>query len=72
MKTPLQSKSQCALELAGQLLDDIELNHLAPEKLLLKAMRLARIPEHESMMRQIGCELCGSFPLLRQNVSARR
>jgi hypothetical protein len=37
-----QSRSQHILELAKELLDDIELSRLSAESLLLKASRLAR------------------------------
>lgn len=49
------------------MLDDIELSRLPPESLLLKAMRLARITEHEKMGKYLGFELYG-FPAINEDV----
>ena len=47
------------LELARELLDDIELSRLAPEQLLLKASRLARIVDDAGVRTWLGFELRG-------------
>lgn len=54
-----QSKSQHVLELARELLDDIELSRLAPEPLLLKASRLARWAGSDEIRYWLRLELGG-------------
>src|SRR5437773_2866023 len=47
------------LDLARELLDDIELNQIPPENLLFKASRLARLMEASDIQRWINFELKG-------------
>ena len=47
------------IELARELLDDIELSRLAPEQLLLKAMRLARLRDDSEVRTWLNFELVG-------------
>ena len=47
------------IELAKQLLDDIELSRLGPEQLLLKATRLARLLDATEIRKWLHCELNG-------------
>lgn len=54
-----QSRSEHVLELAKELLDDIELNRLSAESLLLKASRLARWVGSEEIKYWIGLEMKG-------------
>lgn len=54
-----QSKSKHILELAKELLDDIELNRIGIEALLLKASRLARWTGSEEIKHWIDLELKG-------------
>jgi hypothetical protein len=53
------SLSAHRIELARELLDDIELSRLAPEQLLLKAMRLARIGNDAQVRKWLYFELFG-------------
>jgi hypothetical protein len=53
------SISKHRIQLARELLDDIELSRIAPEQLLLKAMRLARICEDFEARRWLHYELVG-------------
>jgi hypothetical protein len=54
-----QSRSEHILELARELLDDIELSRLSAEALLLKASRLARWVGSEEIKCWIGLEMKG-------------
>jgi hypothetical protein len=54
-----KSQSQHILELSRELLDDIELSRLAPEQLLLKCSRLARLAGSEEIQKWIGFEIGG-------------
>ncbi len=56
------SKPEYVLELARELLDDVELSRLSLESLLLKAGRLAHIMGNEEMEACLGFELHGIFP----------
>ena len=47
------------LDLARELLDDIELSRLAPEQLLLKATRLARLLDAKEVQKWLQFELEG-------------
>lgn len=53
------TRSQQQLELAKELLDDVELSRLPPEQLLLKASRLARLVDDTATVRWVGWELNG-------------
>ncbi len=53
------SLSKHCLDLARELLDDIELSKLSPEQLLLKTMRLARIRDDEDTRTWLNYELKG-------------
>ena len=53
------SLSAHRLELARELLDDIELSRLTPEQLLLKAMRLARLRDDSEVRKWLNFELLG-------------
>lgn len=53
------SLSSHILELARELIDDVELSRLAPEQLLLKASRLARLIDNKEMSRWLLYELNG-------------
>jgi hypothetical protein len=53
------SAAQHKLELARELLDDVELSRLAPEQLLLKASRLARLVNDQSTLQWLTWELEG-------------
>ena len=55
----VQSRSEYVLELAKELLDDIELSRLPAEALLLKASRLARWVGSEEIKYWIGLEMKG-------------
>ena len=61
MKSAAQSKSEYIIQLAAELLEDIELRRLAPENLLLKLMNLARITENETIQKYLKGELYGFF-----------
>jgi len=54
-----QSGSEHILELAKDLLDDIELSRLSAENLLLKASRLARLVGSEEIRQWISYEMSG-------------
>ena len=54
-----QSRSKHILELARELLDDIELNRMSAEHLLLKATRLARWMGSEEIQQWLGLEMIG-------------
>ena len=54
-----ESISKHRLDLARELLDDIELSRLPPEQLLLKASRLARISEDIEAREWLNFELVG-------------
>lgn len=56
---PQESLSAHRLEVARELLDDIELGRLAPESLLLKASRLARIMDATEVQEWLRLELKG-------------
>lgn len=56
-----QSKSEHALELSKELLDDIELSRLEAEKLILKASRLARLAGSEEIRAWLKLEMTGYF-----------
>ncbi len=60
-KRPAQSKGEHKLGLATDLVDDIELGRLAPENLLLKVARLARIMADGRISDWIDRELGGYF-----------
>ncbi|WP_409297734.1 hypothetical protein V1498_06765 [Peribacillus sp. SCS-26] len=53
------SKSKHVLELASELLDDIELNRISAESLLLKCTRLARYAGSEEISKWLEYELIG-------------
>lgn len=53
------SLSSHILDLAHELIDDVELSRLAPEQLLLKASRLARLIENKEVSRWLLFELNG-------------
>src|SRR5688572_24659961 len=55
----MDSRSQVTLSLARELVDDIELTRLAPESILLKALRLARLSEDASTVEWLQLELNG-------------
>jgi hypothetical protein len=57
-ETP-SSISKHRLELARELLDDIELSRLAPEQLLLKTTRLARLSDNSEIRTWLTFELVG-------------
>ncbi len=59
MPTNTQSKSQHVLELARDLLDDIELSRIGNEALLLKGSRLARLSGTEEEQAWLKLELGG-------------
>lgn len=54
-----QSTSEHILELATELLDDIELSRLNAESLLLKASRLARLVGSDEIRQWLGYEMSG-------------
>ncbi len=54
-----ESKSQHVVDLATDLLDDVELSRLTPEALLLKASRLARLAGSAEEQEWINLELSG-------------
>src|SRR6266851_7293942 len=54
-----KSLSTHALELSRELLDDIELDRLEPEKLLYKCSRLARLAGSEEIQAWLGFEMHG-------------
>ena len=54
-----ENLSQAKLTLARELVDDVELSRLAPEQLLLKALRLARLLDDGRAARWLGYELNG-------------
>ena len=54
-----ESLAQHRLELARELVDDIELSRLAPEQLLLKAARLGRLVDDRQIQEWLGWELNG-------------
>lgn len=56
---PVESAAQAQLTLARDLVDDIELSRLAPEQLLLKALRLARFVRDEAAIEWLNYELNG-------------
>jgi hypothetical protein len=56
-----QSLDAQKLALARDLLDDIELSRLAPEQLLLKASRLARLLEDGAVLKWLEYELRGYY-----------
>lgn len=60
-KPVFESKGEHKLALASDLVDDIELGRLAPENLLLKAARLARLMANERISNWIDRELTGYF-----------
>ncbi len=57
-----QSEAEHISALCGELLDDIELNRIASDKLLLKASRLARLAGSEEVRKWIGFEMQGYSP----------
>jgi hypothetical protein len=59
MNEPAGSISKHRLELARDLLDDIELSRLGPEQLLLKAARLARTCDDAEVRTWLAFELVG-------------
>jgi hypothetical protein len=54
-------RSEHELELAKELLDDIELSRLKVEQLILKASRLARLCGSEEFQKWIGYEMRGYY-----------
>ena len=54
-----ESKSKHIIELAKELLDDIELNRMSAEHLLLKATRLARWMGSEETQQWLKLEMVG-------------
>ena len=56
---PEQPITKHKLELARELLDDIELSRLSPEQILLKAMRLARLCDDTDVRTWLNYELLG-------------
>ncbi len=54
-----QSRSKHIVELAKELLDDIELNRMSAEHLLLKATRLARFMGSEETQQWLRLEMIG-------------
>ncbi|EFL87693.1 hypothetical protein [Ahrensia sp. R2A130] len=54
-----KSESEHIVELAGEILNDIELNRLESDKLLLKCSRLARLAGSDEIKRWIGFEMQG-------------
>lgn len=54
-----QSEAEHILALSRELLDDIELDRIASDKLLLKASRLARLAGSEEIRKWIGFEMQG-------------
>lgn len=56
-----QSKSEHTLDLARELLDDIELSRLGAEKLILKASRLARLAGSDEVRAWLKFEMGGYF-----------
>jgi hypothetical protein len=59
MTEPGQSLIAHRLELAKELVDDTELSRLAPEQLLLKAYRLARLSDNDDIRTWLHYELNG-------------
>lgn len=57
--TDAQSEAEHILTLSRELLDDIELDRIASDKLLLKASRLARLAGSEEIRKWIGFEMQG-------------
>jgi hypothetical protein len=55
----LTSRSQATLDLARELVDDIELSRLSHENLLLKAIRLARLVDDKDVQAWLKYELNG-------------
>src|SRR4051812_4217978 len=55
----LQSRGEHVLELAKELLDDIELGRLQADRLLLKATRLARLTGSDEIRKWLKYELNG-------------
>ncbi|MFH2054879.1 MAG: hypothetical protein ABIJ61_02865 [bacterium] len=53
------SKSKQITQLSKELLDDIELDRLSPDKLLLKVTRLARLTESERIQKWLTFEMVG-------------
>ncbi len=54
-----RNRNKHILELAKELLDDIELSRLVSEQLLLKSTRLARLVGNEEMQAWLRCESIG-------------
>ena len=57
-----ESLSEVQLQLARELVDDVELSRLPAEQTLLKALRLTRLLEDEEAQEWLGYELSG-YPL---------
>lgn len=55
----METRSQATLDLARDLVDDVELSRLPPENLLLKALRLARLAEDRDAQIWLEYELNG-------------
>jgi hypothetical protein len=55
----MDSRSEATLNIARELVDDIELTRLGPESILLKAMRLARLCEDVKTLEWLQFELNG-------------
>jgi hypothetical protein len=55
----VESRSQASLQLARELVDDIELSRLGAESVLLKTLRLARLVEDRSALEWLHYELNG-------------
>ena len=56
---PTTSEAAYILELSTELLDDIELDRLPPDKLILKANRLARLAGSEEVRQWLSFEMRG-------------
>jgi hypothetical protein len=58
-KEHLENLSKATLQLARELVDDVEMSRIPPEALLLKAMRLARMVDDETAQQWLRFELNG-------------
>lgn len=55
----VESRSQATLQLARELVDDVELSRILPEAILLKALRLARLVDDNATQQWLRFELNG-------------
>lgn len=62
-------RSEHELELAKELLDDIELSRLDPEQLILKSARLARLCGSEEFQQWLGYEMRGYYSNIELSLS---